>query len=386
MKIVFVITDLGSFNNFLSELALTLIQNKELELHIICSNYKVIAIPDKIHFKGKNIFFHFIHIPRSVNLKHQLIAAYKIRKILDTIKPNLIHAHFTTGIFPTILWKNKHYVYWATFHGLGMNSSTGIRKFLFTIIESFCFYRLDKIFLLNKEDYNLLLTLQSTKGVQYRSKGVGCDIQKFNRLNFDDEYRQRIKKNLAINAQFVICFTGRFVDFKGFHLVVKSFICLSEKYPNKFKLLLMGGNDSVHSNGLNPFDQAQMDKHKDIINIGYTGEVAHYLSISDLFLFPSKKEGLPTCVLEAVAMGVPVITMDSRGNNDIINDGYNGFLINASLSTDEIINQIISHIETLYFNDALRTRLSANALNDREIVSRERFIEEHTYFYSQIIG
>ena len=124
--------------------------------------------------------------------------------------------------------------------------------------------------------------------------------------------------------------------------------------------------------------------HEDIINIGYTNEVPKYLAVSNVFLFPSKKEGLPICILESLSMGVPVITMNSRGNNDLIKDGYNGFLIDSSLNIDNTISCIIFHIEKLYHNNILRTQLSENALKDKEQFSRDRFIEEHKFLYSQL--
>lgn len=384
MKIVFVITELGSFNNFLSELALELIKDSNIELHIICSNYKVIDIPDKNNFNYSNFYLHFLDIPRSVNILTQLKAAYFIRKILDKIKPDIVHSHFTTGTFPTILLKNNSYIYWATFHGLGLNSSEGFRRLLFSVVENLCFLRLNRIFLVNNEDFLLLNSKKRLPAHKYNCKGFGCDIDKFNKNNFSIRMRENLKNSLNVNLQFVICFTGRFVEFKGFSLVIKSFFYLSEKYPKKFKLILLGGKDSIHSCGLNEFEQKKMDSHQDIINIGYTSEVPKYLAISDVLLFPSKKEGLPTCVLESLSMGVPVIAMDSRGNNDLVKDGYNGFLIKPSLDINETILSIISSIEKLYYDSVLKTRLSNNAIKDRENFSRNKFIDEHKLLYSQV--
>lgn len=384
MKIVFIITDLGSFNNFLSELATELIKDQSIHLHVICANYKVINIQNKNDFPNQNFHFHFLDIPRSVSIVSQLKIAYRIRKVLDDIKPDIVHAHFTTGTLPTILFKNNAYTYWGTFHGLGMNSSKGFKKILFTLVETFCFVRLNKIYVLNKQDYLLLDSIGIKKGVQYKSKGIGCDILRFDTKNFTPIMNNDTKSDLNISDQFVICFTGRFVDFKGFHLVIKAFFKLTEKYPDKFKLILLGGRDSIHACGLSSSEEERMNSHKDIIAVGYTSDVAKYLAISDVFLFPSKKEGLPTCVLESISMGVPVITMNSRGNNDIIVDGYNGFLIEPTLNVDDTIKEIIYAIENIYIDNDLKIKLSNNALKDRKEVSRQKFIEEHKLLYSQI--
>jgi glycosyltransferase involved in cell wall biosynthesis len=55
-----------------------------------------------------------------------------------------------------------------------------------------------------------------------------------------------------------------------------------------------------------------------IIDAGYTDDVASYLAISDAMVFPSQREGMPVCLMEALAMGVPVITRASRGCRDVV--------------------------------------------------------------------
>src|SRR4051812_37744864 len=128
MRLVLIISDFGAFNNFLAELASTIAQDKQYTLHIICSKNKVINIRDKELFGKQNIIFHFIDIPRTISLIGQLKAASKIRFLIKAIKPDLIHSHFTTATFPTILFRIRKYPYWSTIHGLGMNSSKGFKK------------------------------------------------------------------------------------------------------------------------------------------------------------------------------------------------------------------------------------------------------------------
>ena len=96
--------------------------------------------------KKNNLIFHFVDIPRNVNLVKQLKAAIQIRKLVNYIKPDLIHIHFTTAAFPSVLLRLNNYSYFATIHGLGMNSSIGIKKIIFTFVEFYAFIRLDKIF------------------------------------------------------------------------------------------------------------------------------------------------------------------------------------------------------------------------------------------------
>ena len=381
MKLLLIITDYGSFNGFLAELCIDLLK-KDMELHVICSKDKVIDIPDKYSYEGLKITFHILEIPRKPSILAQFKTAKQIRRIVDIVKPELVHAHFTTGIFPAVLLKKSDTPYWGTFHGLGLNSTAGIRKLLFTVVEKICFYKLDRIFVLNNQDYNLVSNLFPAKAFKYSSYGIGCDIQKFNIELFTLKQLEELKHSLNIKEQFVLAYTGRFVAFKGYNVLIRAFHLLSKRSPGSYKLIVMGGNDALHQTGLNPEELKEMVDNEDIINIGFTSEVSKYLAISDLFVFPSKKEGLPTCIVEALSMGVPVITMNERGNNDIVRNDVNGVLIHSGIEQEEIL-KICAAVEELKSEPDKRMQLGNYALQHRQEYSRSLFIEEHLFLYNE---
>jgi glycosyltransferase involved in cell wall biosynthesis len=353
----------------------------DIELHIICSAEKTIDIPNLYSFNHLNIHFHYLGIPRSLRIKHELQVAWQIRRLVSDIKPDLVHAHFTTGIFPTILFRKMSIPYWGTFHGLGLNSSSGWKKRLFYFLENHCFQKLDKIILLNQPDVKIVQTVYKNKVYKHQSLGLGCNLEKFNPTNFSENTRATLRQTLGIQQQKVIAFTGRFVAFKGFHIVVKTFLQLNQSYPQQFKLLLIGGLDPVHSSGLSTSQWTYIEQHPDITITGFTSKVEDYLSISDYFVFPSKKEGIPVCVLEALAMGIPVIASDSRGNNEVIEHWHNGVLIPSSPDYEEEIVRIIQSIELLEKNPQLYQALKSQALASRSTYSRENFINDSIAVY-----
>jgi len=100
------------------------------------------------------------------------------------------------------------------------------------------------------------------------------------------------------------------------------------------------------------------------VNAIFTGslsqkEVIEYLSIANIFINPSYSEGLPTCVLEAGAMGLPVIATDVGGTREIISNKNEGILI-----TPKGINAIRKNVELLISNKKLGTA-HGKALNKR---------------------
>lgn len=373
MRLLLIITDYGSFNNFLAELAVSL--SHENEIHVICSGSNVINIVNKFDYSKYNLTFYTVDIPRSTSIAKLIRSALEIRKIVKVINPSLVYAHFTTGTFPAILFKKRNIEYWGAFHGLGMNASSGIRKIMFSFVELFCFLRLDKRFFINNKDYDLVSNILKENTFKYNSCGVGCDIDKFDSNRFTAADRLNLKQDLNIDGKFVITYTGRFVEFKGIDLVYHSFVKLVQEFPDKVTLLIIGGKDPIHSTGLIEAEEINLFKNENIVNIGYTSEVEKYLSITDVFLFPSKKEGLPVCILEALAMGVPVVTLDERGNSDVVINDFNGYLVQSISKSNDIV-KIVEKLNYLYLNKNVLETLSSNCFKNRETYSRSFFIEE----------
>lgn len=380
-RLLFIITDLGSFNNFIAELCLFLMKNFEFEIHVVCSPSKVIRLKDKFDF-ANNLHLHFVDIPRGFNLLQLVKASRILHKLIDEINPDLIHAHFTTGIFTAILYKRLKYEIWGTFHGLGSVVTKGLRREIFRMIELLCFSRLNKIIVLNNLDFDFVQYSYGIKAIKGRALGLGCDINKFNPNKFNFTSRSDLKEQLYIGSHIVLTFTGRFVYFKGFDIVINAFLKLIDRHPHKFKLLLIGGIDPIHNTGLTIDKEKLIFNHPEIINIGFTDEVEKYLSITDLFIFPSKKEGIPICVTEAIAMGVPVVTFDSRGCNELVIDKFNGSLVSNNLGLNDSVLAFLLEIEKLAFDKNLLRKLRGNCLLDRDKLSRKNFIHEQSKWYS----
>lgn len=353
MHILIIITDYGSFNNFLSDLAVKM---------------------------GVNI--HFISFPRGFNIFKQLTKSIEINRLVNKISPDFVHIHFTTGIFTTVFFKKLPYYTIGTFHGLGFPMVTGFRKYLFKIVEFFCFSRLDEIWVLNKFDYDIIQGKNKTKTFILDSAGVGCDLGRFKTLGINST-SNKLKDELKIKSKdFVITYTGRFVSFKGFDLVIKSFLEINKQYPSTFKLLLIGGNDPIHSTGLDLNEEKEYLACESIIKIGFTNQVENFLEITDVFLFPSLKEGMPVCIIEALAMGVPVITADSRGCNDLVTDQKNGLVLSQNPKIKEVIDAVIKLKES----PELRQNIRAYNLENRNKLGRELFIEKQIAAYEKIMN
>ena len=126
---------------------------------------------------------------------------------------------------------------------------------------------------------------------------------------------------------FVFVFVGRLVGDKGINELVAAFDKLLNIDTTKsIKLLLVG----PYEDQLAPLELKTLraiQSNKNIIATGYKDDVRPFLAVSNVFVFPSYREGFPNVVMQAGAMGLPSIVTDINGCNEIIHKGINGIII-----------------------------------------------------------
>src|SRR5690606_25199521 len=76
--------------------------------------------------------------------------------------------------------------------------------------------------------------------------------------------------------------------------------------------------------------------------LGYRTDVIDLLSSADLFVFPSKREGLSVALMEAMSVGLPCVVSDIRGNRDLIHHGKGGFLVKNHKDYSTYVNKILN--------------------------------------------
>lgn len=110
-----------------------------------------------------------------------------------------------------------------------------------------------------------------------------------------------------INSKKMICFTGSFKTSKNHWNLIKSFMILHKKMQNTV-LVLIGGNGELEEE-IHKMVQSSSIRD-DIIFIGKTSNPFMYEKMADIFILPSLYEGIPNVLLEAMALGIPVISTD----------------------------------------------------------------------------
>lgn len=220
-----------------------------------------------------------------------------------------------------------------------------------------------------KEYINRNLTKKEVNVVGYGSiNGVDAEFYKD---TFTKEQKNNTRQAIGFKeADFVISYMGRVVKDKGIDELIEAFKMLNKQY-NDVKLLIVG----KFEDDLNPIsiqNKKLIESHDDIRFIDFQNDLREYLSISDLFVLPSYREGLPNALLEAGSFGIPLVATDINGCNEIIIDEVNGKLVEK-----KSIESLYLGMKKLYKNNSLYDSIKTSVRDS--IVSRydqKFFLEE----------
>ncbi|MDZ7817311.1 MAG: glycosyltransferase [Aliarcobacter sp.] len=135
------------------------------------------------------------------------------------------------------------------------------------------------------------------------------------------------------NKHFTFLMLARLVKDKGIIEYIEAIKIIKEKYPNiVFKLLgsLYSGNPTaVSENELNSWIKEGLINY-----LGHSDDVKYEILKVDCVVLPSYREGLSRVLLEAGSLAKPIITTNTPGCKDVVEDGRNGFLCEVKNSED----------------------------------------------------
>lgn len=321
---------------------------------------------------------HQIDFPRGYSIIRHIQAAIQLNKLVKQIYPSIIHCHFSAAAFTTAIAKQAA---WpkviATIQGSGFAVSSGIYRCIFGLAEIFIAKRMNEVWLLSRSDIDAYYSIGLTGNINLqRSYGFGCQLDKFDRAKIPACDTAKLRKELGIQPdEFVYIFVGRQVYFKGYHITINAFMKIKDTCP-KARLILVGDRDPIHKTGLTSDEEDKASRFEKITHVGWQKNVAIYMAIADVNVFPSIREGMPVNLMESLAVGLPVITSNSRGCKDVVRDGVDGIVLKET-SVESFAQAMIR----FYNNRSLGIRLSEEALAGRSRFDRKIWINEQINIY-----
>lgn len=181
------------------------------------------------------------------------------------------------------------------------------------------------------------------------------------------------KKNTQIVSQVKILHVGRFAPQKNHEMMVEAFADVVSDYPN-CELDLVGDGDLVNNVRKKV---AELGIQEKVHFVGLLDKVYEKMSESDIFILPSKYEGMPITLIEAMATGLPIVATAVGGVPDMIENGKSGVLV--GVSKEEIADGIIALIRDAH----LRETVSQGAKHRAVQFSLENMTKAYIDVYQQ---
>ncbi|WP_041140169.1 glycosyltransferase [Beduini massiliensis] len=281
------------------------------------SKEKIEMLKEELSNMGIN--FSHIPIPRKISDTSNLRKAYKQTKLLlNKREYDLIHCHSPIGgIICRIANKNSdHYkkvkmIYTA--HGFHFfKGNNPLKNFLFRNIERYGAKYTDVLITINQEDFEAAkkFKLRKNGSVEY-VPGVGIDLDKINSIQGN---REKLINELDISKDSILLLSvGELNENKNHRIVIEAL----PRLPHNIHYLICG---------IGPLKETYLNlaKELDIGDrlhlLGYRNNIIEIMKSCDIFIFPSKREGLSVALMEAMAAGLPCVVSEIRGNCDLINN------------------------------------------------------------------
>ncbi|WP_394895924.1 glycosyltransferase family 4 protein [Clostridium paraputrificum] len=357
-KILFIGNYAGDkFNIGFSKSSIIASKNNNCEFHYLSnreglSSEKKKEIEDKYGIK----LFHADICRNPLDRKN--IKAYKqILELMINEKYDLIHCNTPTGgMLGRLCAKkigHKKVIYMA--RGFHFFKGAPIKNWIiyYPIEKILARFYTDCLITINKEDYELAkrkFRLRNGSNMIYKVNGSGVDLNEF---IYDENIRWEIrKKNNISDEDVVLLSVGEINDNKN-HITIINAIKKLESKNIKFFIAGQG----PQSDGLKDIID-KLGLNKKVKLLGYIPNVKEWYSAADIFVFPSKREGFGRAAIEAMNVGLPIITSNVHGIKDYSINGISGF------ANDPLDVKAFSRsIEILVEDKELRRKIGKNNMD-----------------------
>jgi glycosyltransferase involved in cell wall biosynthesis len=214
-----------------------------------------------------------------------------------------------------------------TLHGLTFRDDTPRQKRrLLVWLEKVCAIMSDFILSQNPDDIETFVKEGIAPRDKLRFLGNGIDTRRFDPARVTPETIERLRGELGIRpGDKVVGFIGRLVVEKGILELVRAMTEVARDVP-QVRLLVVGPSGGEKVDAMSK-DDPRFDPVREMaIFTGLRHDMPEMLSLMDVFVLPSHREGFPRSPMEAAAMAKPAIVTDITGCRETVQDGVNGYL------------------------------------------------------------
>lgn len=302
-----------------------ILQELGYEVHY-ASNFNNISYgEDNERLADTGLICHQVDFERSPFAFFQNKRAYRqLKKIVEQGQYSLVHCHTPVGAALTRMvcagkQRKKELRVIYTAHGFHFYKGAPVRYWLlFYPVECILARYTDVLITINREDFERAKRFCKHKrtNVEY-VPGIGIDLNYWRGSTLNpgerEAIRRQVREELAVaDSEKLLLSVGELIPRKNHAFVIEELQEYGKEH--KFHYFICG-------KGVLKEKLSQLIKEKNMEDrvtlLGYRSDIRNLLYAADLFIFPSKQEGLPVALLEAVAAGVEVRASDIRGNREL---------------------------------------------------------------------
>lgn len=261
------------------------------------------------------------YLKRNISPVNDLLTIFELKQLYKKIKPKIIHLNSTkAGILGSLATKksntkNTKLIYTA--HGWAFNEPMPfLKKQLFILAEKLTAKRKDKIITVsNKEALDAINILNISKE---KIITINLGIEKLK-----NQDRDLIRKSFGVTNNIVFGTIANLYKTKGYDVLLRAISEIKTEIPMAKFLIIGDGPEKENLNNL----IIKYDLEKKVILAGFKKNAAELLPGFDIFVLPSRKEGMPYTILEAIQNKIPIISTNVGGIEELIKNKKTGLIV-----------------------------------------------------------
>lgn len=297
------------------------------------------------------------------------IKSYKQVQKLANENFDLIHCHspICAAITRYVFRREPGKIIY-TAHGFHFYKGAPLQNWLlYYPIEKWLSRYTDILITINKEDYKRAKEKFHPKRTEY-VPGVGIDVEKIQAVQVDRESKRR---ELGIGKDdFLLLSVGELNKNKNHEVVIRA---LAELKNPKIKYAICGkGPLKEYLEDL----AVKLGVRNQLFLLGFRTDVIEICKSADVFVFPSKREGLSVALMEAMACGLPCLVSDIRGNKELISDNEHNFLFRLQNK-----KELLEKLKYIYCDHKRRAIQGKINLKNSSCYSTENIVKEMYEIY-----
>lgn len=311
--------------------------------------------PVRLALLNSNVHYHEVNVPEYPLFHYQPYELALSSKLVDMVKIHkieLLHVHYAiphayAGYMAKKMLKEE---------GIELPMVTTLHGTDITLVGNHPFYKTAVTFSINKSDFVTAVSqsLKDETNKLFKIKNEIVVIPNFIELNkeVNKDSIKCYRSVIANSNEKIVTHISNFRKVKRIPDVIKIFYKIQEQLPAK--LMMVGDGPEKEKAEILCEELGISNK---VIFFGNSNEIDKILSYSDLFLLPSQSESFGLAALEAMALGVPVISSNSGGLPEVNFDGISGYLSDVG-DVDSMATNAIKILQS----DENLDKFKANAL------------------------